>query len=314
MTAPVREALMTVLALAVGAGIGLGLIGPAIAVLPHDLARLRVVEAALPTTTKAVFGNSVCMNGVDTNLIDPALRNLCTVGQSLGVAMIFVDAMPEEAEEIVLVVGVRDLEFPDPVLNARPYDFLRQGGTRPSTEVLDILRRFLPADFALERNPAERLFALRFIVQQAPQTELRKLVRSDLDEGGSMTSLHAPAPYQKKAAPHKTAMRLAAISAKARSPGFHPDKKRDRFLRLLIARAQKKAKRVTVVLAPSHPALDDYFGADFFAQARTYAHSLGAPVVDTMHLLPAADFLDHVHPSRNGAERLSLAIAQGLRH
>jgi hypothetical protein len=317
-----------VLALLAGAGAALAGMPAAFARVHHDLGRtgvlLRALEETRPAPRLLVFGNSVAMCGVDAGALRRELGldgarafNLSSTGQTLAEGFLYYQEIPAGTETLVYVLSPTQLEA-DVAFNAHVPNAFRMHGFRPSPETLATLEQaFSPAAaLALAAPEPSQRFEARWVLRQTIDVQVRRLVRSDLDLERGATDLEFPAHYRTRIPAEKLAGEIRK-GLQARPPGpLRPSPGHERLLREIAERARRDGRRLLLVLPPIHPRLLAGFGGAFAPSLRTAFRELesqGVRVLDTTTLLGEDEFIDSMHPTPEGAERLTARIAEALR-
>jgi hypothetical protein len=294
----------------------------AFARVPHDLRRIAVLLRALeqePAPRLVVFGNSVAMCGVDARVLRdelgaPAFRSS---GQTLAESFLYYQEIPSATEVLVYVVLPEQLEaeeaFHPHVLNA-----FRMSGFEPAPDTLAALEAaYSPAAVAELRAPAAaRRFEARWVLRQGIDAGVRQLLRPDLDLDRAASDLEFPAPYRERIPETRLASELRQ-QLDGRPPGpLRPVSGPTRLLQEIAERAARDGRRLVFVLPPTHPQLVAGWGEAFLPSARSAFRDFearGIRVVDALDLLGEDEFIDAMHSTPRGAERLTRLIADAVR-
>lgn len=319
-----------------------GLIIPRLfAKIDTDLERTRfllrtvteIKKGTTPAPDMVFLGNSVTMNGVDAELVakelpnSPRIYNFSSTGQSVAEGYLYLQELPMEAKAVVLVVSPANLED-DGLPSEDVFNTFYMQGYRPNERTLESLSDVFkgvtdpkdpfkkPYDVALfSRNDIQQRFRSRWAIAQVPDTEFRKKLRKDLDTSKSIRSLTYPAPYSKPIAAKNFEVLLPTYNKPRTTPEFAPLETQNKLITKLVEQVRADGKKIAIVLAPMHPARLSFAGPEFRRGIANWAnkHSIGCPVLDLSDSLTKDQFLDVVHPSREGAEIISKRIAEFLK-
>ncbi|MEQ1821054.1 MAG: hypothetical protein ABL949_00940 [Fimbriimonadaceae bacterium] len=298
--------------------------------VPTDLERTRVLISAvraiqsgsLESPDIVLLGNSVTMNGVDADLVasrmasKPKIYNFSSTGQSVAESFLYFQELPAKTKQVVLVVPTRNLETdglpPKDVANAFYMNGYR---VKPSTQsVLNSV--FSDQAAMLQRNDVEQRFASRWVLSQVVDTVVRKKLRKDMETSKSILSLSYPAPYSKKIGSAEFEKLLPSYESK-REPGpFKPLDQQVVMIRKMGEQLAGSGAKLWVVFAPLNPRRFDALGSKYVESVTTFSQlspfGPDAKILDLTSLLGADDFIDVVHPTRAGAEKISARIGEFL--
>lgn len=282
-----------------------------------------IKSGKLPAPEILVLGNSVTMNGVDTAMVaaqmsrKPLVYNFSSTGQSIAEGYLYLQELTSTTKEVVLVVSPGNLETdvmpPEDVVNT----FYMQG-YRPNKETVSTLQSVFgdkDTEF-LRLNDLQQRFHARWAISQMPDTELRKKIRKDLETSKSIKSLTYPAPYTKRIPQANFEKLLPTYNKPRQSPKFAPLPTQLKLIELISKQVKSGGRRFSVVFAPLHPRRLEFAGPEFLSSLHSWAQSSpfgpDVPVLDLSDVLTAEQFIDVVHPTRDGADILSARIGQFL--
>lgn len=300
------------------------------------LKSVREIKAGtLPAPDMVVLGNSVTMNGVDTAMVaqglpgNPLVYNFSSTGQSVAEGYLYLQELPEKTKSVVLVVSPGNLET-DVMPPQDVYNTFYMQGYRPSQKTLATLRGVYTDEITsskewlataakpefLSEGELQQRFHARWAISQMPDTELRKKIRKDLETGKSIKSLTYPAPYTKRIPDASFEKLLPTYNKPRKSKEFAPLATQIKLINDIAAEAKASGRSFRVVLAPMHPRRLSFAGPDFVSSMHRWGASNpfgpDVPVLDLSESLTDAQYIDVVHPSREGAEILSRAIGEFL--
>jgi len=314
--------------LLLGAGTALAAMPALFRLAPTDLSRLdgllAVERSGEPQAAILVLGNSIAMCGVDghqlTNDLSgaPVALNFASPGQTLVDSYLLLQDVPRSVDTLVLVMPAEGLAGSES-LSLQAYIAFYMFGFRPDAET----RRTLDSLFGrsvqdvLDASDLELRFRARWALRELVDSAARRLLRKDLALERATSDLYFPQPYTERLAPEK--MRRAveqqiAMSGRLRGD-FDPAKAK--LLGQIAERATAGGRRLLLVLPPVNPAVRAGREALPEPVAATLAHLRESPrvaMLDLRRLLGEADFIDAVHPTGEGAERITAAVAEALRN
>jgi hypothetical protein len=315
-----------VLGVVAGAAIGIAAMPYLFKRVPSELGRIAVLLTALesaPATELLVFGNSVAMAGVDAGKLRSELGigtriiNVSFPAQTLAESFLFYQEIPRATRTLVYVLSPTQLES-DMVFNTSVPSAFRLSGFEPKAETVEMLEAAFPpaALRELRAGGARMRFEGRWIVRHLIDAGLRQFVRRDLDLERAASDLEFPSPYRERIPDWKFELNLRSILS-SRAPGpLRQSPGNARLLEEMVARAGRDGRRLLLVLAPMHPRFRAEWGDTFLSSVRSDFRELesqGAQIVDALELLGDEEFLDPVHPSRAGADRLTRLIVEAIR-
>lgn len=296
--------------------------------IPSDISRIGVLldamhgEGANPKVV--VFGNSTVMSGIDAQQLsaelpgNPLAWSLSSTGQALTESFMLSQELPASVEVAVYGSSLRPSAHEVPLIPVKSNAFYLYGW-RPTDDTKKELERAYGqgVGFLMRRSHLSQLFDGRWALRQLLDTQLRILLRKDLSLAEAESTLfHA----QRYTAPVESdlldrAINLRVDSLQTGPPHIPP---RDREMLLSIGKqGEASGRRIAVLILPVHPAV--YVPhAQAFRDAVTEARNSqrGAPetlVIDASTLLDASLFFDALHPSNDGARKLTSFVAAQLR-
>ena len=301
--------------------------GPIARQVPTDLLRVRtnldLLQDATSRPEGIIFGNSVGMNGLDAKQLsgalpgEPLVYNLCSTGQTLAESYLYFQELPDSVSFVVVLMLPAALEKV-PEVRENTINAFHVYGYRPSDGTIESLERALDGSVdTLRRNGAWHRFHSRWMLRQWPDTTVRRLARSDLDLQRAHHDKFYPAPYTRVVEERKVARLLSRAKQPRDRDGFRMSDAARRLLAAMASDAERHGCRLFLVLAPVRPELQEHFGEPFFEGVRAFGENPGLPpslrVIDATHLLRREHFVDHVHPTREGAGMLGDLVAAAIR-
>jgi hypothetical protein len=324
---PLRPARLVALIASVLAGVAaaLALMPALFRNTPTDVSRIGVLLDALHAPGAgleiAVFGNSVIMSGIDAGQLSqelpgrPRAWNCASTGQSLVESFLLTQELPESVRVAIYQIE-RTPGGEHVALNPQKYNSFYLFGFRPSAETQAVLGRLYGDDVLalLTRPHWLQLFDARWAIRQLADTHLRVLLRRDLALASAERDLLHPQRYAHPIAPELLERFLRAQNDRfAEQPPRIADA--DRALATQIARdGASRGRRNAFLLAPVHPGLREANAEALAGAAAALEQALEgeALVLDATSLLDASHFIDDLHPTNEGARRLTRFVAERL--
>lgn len=137
-----------------------------------------------------------------------------------------------------------------------------------------------------------------------------------METGESIQSLTYPAPYSKKIGVKEFAKLLPTYEAKRASGPFEPIDAQVEIITKMGEQLSEHGARLWVVFAPLNPRRFEILGPDYLSSTMTYSQlypfGKNVKVLDLTAFLSADEFIDVVHPTRIGAEKISARIGNFL--
>ncbi|MEQ1936287.1 MAG: hypothetical protein ABL962_20725, partial [Fimbriimonadaceae bacterium] len=298
--------------------------------VPTDLERTRILlksvraiqSGSLKPPDIVILGNSVAMNGVDADLVasqissKPTVYNFSSTGQSVAESFLYFQELPAQTKNVVLVVPSRNLETdglpPKDVTNA----FYMNGYRAKPSTISALSAVFGKESEALGRTEVEQRFASRWVLSQVVDTVARKKLRKDMETSKSIQSLTYPAPYSKKIAVAEFEKLLPTYDSKRVAGPFNPLDQQVVLITKMADQLKQSGARLWVIFAPLNPRRFEVLGPNYATTTMTYSQLSpfgdAVKVLDLTSLLSAHDFIDVVHPTRTGAEKISERIGSFL--
>jgi hypothetical protein len=314
-----------VVALLCGVGVALLLLPWIFQHTQSDVSRIGVLmtEMQNPTATPKVvaLGNSIVMSGIDARQLraelpgKPLSWNLASTGQTLAESFLFTQLIPASVE--VAIYGMELQPEPrEPSLIRPKYNAFYMFGFRPSEFTRRTLERIYPeVTPTLELSHLHHLFDARVAVRQQIDTRIRILLRTDIELEGTESDLFHPQQYSRPIDARVLDRLLEERGTAAGHIGSLQVREGTPALaRAIVDEARKSGRATLFVLLPVHPGLPSPpqgsgRTGELLAMLAKFPQ---AAVLDVSHLLPAEDFIDHIHPTNEGARKLTTRIAEFL--
>ncbi len=324
-----RRVVLLGAAIVTGACLAL-LLMPAIFVrIETDLSRSQSLLAAMrrntPTMGSVVLGSSVVMAGIDARLIRPShhsgdmwTANLGSTGQTLPESLLLYQELPASVRLVIQVVGPYEL-LARPRIPGQKYNALYMYGYRPTARTAALVHEVLrdQAEIAIDRSDLAQRFQARWAIRTLADRGARRILRGDL-QFASSESLVFPNIYTERFAPGKFKKAVAKQARVLRSRPQHADPAAERALQGILEVCHHTGRRLVLLIPPGNPRVAAIVGDGPRGIARKTLQRLAADpavtVVDASDVLTEAQFVDGLHPTREGARVLSTFVNQRIAH
>ncbi|MDP6980182.1 MAG: SGNH/GDSL hydrolase family protein [Myxococcota bacterium] len=323
-----REAIthffIPVLGVLIGVFLGLQFIHGVFVRVQHPMTRDRIMLEALASDETApqlaIFGNSIAMCGVDAKRLGDSLHrtalNLATGARNPMESLFYYKDLHDNIEVVIQFAMPSDLNI-EPQMNADRYDAFRIYGYELDAQTEKILRSAFQerAGSYLDRSALKREFGARWALRSSIDEGVRDLLRNDLSVQRSIYDLYYPCPYTKRVPEPAMKRDLASRRERsARQTAANPQAAE--ILRAMTQRTREQGRRLLFVIPPAHPEIRNNEGAvptRLLAEFLTeLAEQPGVELLNTFDLLEADEFVDAVHPTAAGAERLTALLTARL--
>jgi len=310
-------------------GVGLALLAaPALfKIVPTDLSRTAVLLQTLQDPPGepeyVVFGNSVIMQGIDTNELstylkgDPLGYNLSSTGQNLLESALYYQELPDSVNTVIQFVQP-DLMTGGPMIEPQKYNALYMYGYRPDADTRNLITSVFhtPGEKLLNIGYFEHAFDSRWAVRQAIDTFVRNTVRSDMTLDVARDDLFFPSSRGNAKSEAKLNIDLKrAYEGKADDEYKFVTQGRTQ-LKLMIERNRREGRRTVIVIPPIHPRAKEYEPAarrdEIHRQFEVFAEMNDVELINTLDAVPAELFIDARHTSVKGAELLTDLVGREL--
>jgi len=272
----------------------------------------------------AVFGDSAVMNGIDCKLLtagvagNPVAWNLSSTGQYVSESMMITEELPDTVKTIILGVRVTLLiKTPDELSQTRaiPYKLY---GFRISP---DVVRPFEENGLeetvrSLNSSQFANVMEARSWVMNSVDTQVRKVLRKDLNLESATADMFYPSPYTKHVS-EETLMKTANKQFRRRTADMGRINPAMRNLYDAFGEMAKKRNcRFILIVMPEQPLHKKWDDPEFYASLNKAVERFSAEskfeVWDFRELLEGNYFVDLVHPDSDGAKILTGAICEKL--
>ena len=291
---------------------------------PTDTTRvgflLETLSQARDDPAVVVFGNSIMMSGIDARQLgdelpgNPVSWNCASTGQTLAESFLLTQSLSEDHPRLLVY------SFPLATEHGSPLPLVKWNayymyGFRPKPETVEILGDAYGPDITAEitRPHHVELFAARWAIRQLPDTQLRTMLRRDLNLARSERELLHPQRYQHAVAPdvfrRLLENRLAEVDG-IETPIYPGVVK---LARSIDAAAARQQRRLVFLVPPVHPREMELHGDRYRAAVRDFEKTFsGTRVVDASRVLVESQFIDMLHPTNEGAEVLTHFLAERI--
>ncbi len=286
-------------------------------VIPSDYIRSQLILETLKNkdlkSDAILFGNSILMAGINAKQLSEELStkeiyNLSSTGQQLSESILYYDLVDASTKNIFQFINVEELiDTPiirNPIVrNLRLYDYKISENTKQILETVDI-------DY-FETSMFKVYIDSRGLFTNYINTGLRSVLRKDLKTDNLKTELYYPNTYTE---------RISEIAYKKNIKRHNPINKLEKLnINLKVLTLLKnsasflKEKNINyhVVISPINPDLINYTSS--FKKSINIAFSMvnipNLNVIDLSETLSSDLFIDHCHPTPEGAVLLTSTLA-----
>jgi hypothetical protein len=287
--------------------------------LPSDFRRTQIILQALQQKTSpqtVLFGNSVLMTGVDASQLSASLHNqliynLGSSNQSLKEAFLFYPRLPASVTRVVQFVNAKDLSYPIQPLPEQTLRNFRMYAYEPDTSLYELIDS-TELSYLYKSKWLVYLDA-RSILINSFNRQFRKYLRNDLQIDGAVENLFFPYLYTQQLPPEQYRNDIARNNPRSPLYSYTPDTK---TLELLVRAKRYLAQRnisLVIALYPLNPDRFNYtrqYADDAFRKLN--AEGEGLTIINGLNVLQPGDFIDHLHPNKQGARKLTAYLANQL--
>lgn len=292
--------------------------------IPSDFSRtkrlLAFIENELPDKSTLVFGNSIGMDGFDGKLFTKLscienTYNLCSPGQNQLESLLLISSVSKSPKYIVHFINSFELAYQDYLsgnilnnyflLNYHPSQFVKE-----TFSITANSNSFLEK----KQNKFRVAFYNRWLLTNYFNLNFRSLIRNDLRLEKLNTELYYPRNYtirlndqqlQSVLEQHNPNKPLASL--KLDSIKIEVIKRTAKFLK-------EKNTQYIVVFTPLNPDLYN-FKKGYHASIDSFCVNTkiaNAHFINFSNLLSKDQFVDHLHPSSDGAIKITSELAKIL--
>lgn len=313
-------------ALLIGAALAAALMPTLVRNAPTDIARIPHLLAALEKPGAApeviVLGNSVAMCGIDAKALSkdvadsPLAWNFASTGQTLLESTLFGQVLPASTRTVVLFVTHRELTTRDTLVPSKWNAFYLAGLRIEEGNKKAFVAAYPELEPLLSEGELEQRFRGRWVVPRIVDGGMRQLFRRDLTLSRATYDLFFPQPYTRALKGEKRERALARFLGREQELGYEVDGRRAELLARFTADLVAEGRDVLVVSPPVHPEIAAARGRSLPVDTRTFLSRLGERRgirwLDASTLLGDDEFIDDVHPTGEGALRLTARVAREL--
>ncbi len=292
--------------------------------IPSDFSRtqtlLSFVKNQAPSGSTLVFGNSVTMDGVNAKLF---IKNSCTKtcfnlsspGQNQLESLLLISSIASKPQNIIHVYSATDLGRQDFLSKQVINNFLLYGYKLNDFAKETLLKTNNATGISdFETNKLTLAFNCRWLLSNYINTNFRKLLRNDLTLDHLASELYYPRNYTSKFPENQRMPLIRQFNPKTTVSNFVFDSTKLVLIQKIGDFASKKGAKYVVVIAPINPELDNY-KKEYFEGIDTFCKKQSFPniqIINFSDLLTKDDFVDHIHPSESGANKITNELAKIL--
>jgi hypothetical protein len=316
--------LWMVAAVAMGAALAFSMTTWIFAHAPSDLERTSVLLDALENPELQpefiVFGNSIVLSGIDTNVISESLPgkplglNLATTGQNPADSYLYYQNLPDSVNLILQFTLPRSAASYDGI-EPQKYNAMYMYGYRPNDITRERLSNILgePSREILNRSEFRQRFESRWSIQQTANNVIRGIARDDLEFDVYTYDLYFPNSGAKRLTEPQMQRALDQRYFQRTDSRYPYTEMKTALFKEAAIRADELDARFALVISPLHPSVHGRNTEEWFAIVRDYFGQIGKDgkfaIIDATDAVPEQEFVDALHVSRTGGKILSEFIA-----
>lgn len=262
-----------------------------------------------------LLGNSVLMNGIDAKQLSKELGetayNLGSTDQTLRESLLYYQYIPKGPRKVVQFLYYEELLKERKLTKQKVRHFLMHG-FRPTPVTYMYLGH--KARQLFEEPLWQTHFSMRGIIINTINTQLRRIMRTDLVLNNLGSELFFPATYKEKIASEKIQKMIDYLQPKKPLSTLTLDKDSVAMLKRAAHQLQLLGVNYYVVIQPIHPNMDR-ITSHFKKDLKNKLQALDIPnlkFIFFQDLLTADDFSDHMHPFGPGSITLTQTLAREL--
>jgi hypothetical protein len=292
--------------------------------IPSDFSRtqtlLSFVKNQTPSEATLVFGNSVTMDGFNANIFikkscSQTCFNLSSPGQNQLESLLLISSITSKPKNIIHLYLATDLNRQDFLSKQVINNFLLYGYKLNDFAKETLLKTNNATSISdFETNKLTLAFSSRWLLSNYINTNFRKLLRNDLALDHLATELYYPRNYTSKFPESQRMPLIRQFNPQTSVSDFSLDSTKLALIKKIGEFVNAKGAKYIVVIAPINPELDNYKneyfeGIDNFCKKQSFPN---IQFINFSNLLTKDDFVDHIHPSESGANKITNELAKIL--
>ena len=308
----------------IGCGIALLLCPLAFFYLPNSNKRFLHIKKYFHDKPKqnvdVIFlGNSIVMNGVDakyySKLCTQTAFNLSTPGQSFFESLFVIENVTTPKKVVLgctpqsLVSELKNIP-PNNINSLFMFDYQLSD---TAVSIIEKCQGEKTLKFYHQSFFQHNIYS-RWIIFSGVNTFFRSLLRKDLQLKNAQCDMFYPRPYVKKISPRALLHIQKRRGVKRNHFAANPN--RIQFLQAFSAYLREKNIDFTLIILPEHPYIKNHTPADFYQNMQRFLDHTHKKLDFTVHnfydILNKSMFIDHIHPSQQGAKKLTEVLAKKL--
>lgn len=264
------------------------------------------------------LGNSVVMNGIDAKYYSQLRNgkvafNLSTPGQSFFESLFLIENTPKPHR---LVLGCSPQTLVSEINNI-PYsniNALRMYGYNLSSTAASIIEKCRGEKTikSYELPFFQHNFYCRWVIFSGVNAFFRSLIRKDLQLQNAQRNMFYPRPYMKKIS--KSTLKKLQKKYHVTTKKFVVNTDRIQFLRSFSLYLKEKNIKFTLLILPEHPYIRENTPIEFYRDMQAFLDKAqeewNITIYNFHNILDESMFIDHIHPSQQGAKKLTEALAE----
>ncbi len=265
-----------------------------------------------------LFGNSILMNGIDGQLLSKIsggtkVYNLSSSGQNLYESSLYYQEVPAGVKMVVQFVQAELLsDFPKNRFDDRVARNFYLYGYRPRPETYRLLGDSLLNYF---KEPFYEIYAdSRAIVSTSINQSFRRVLRKDLNLRALATEIYYPYTYTTRLDSATYFRRIQVNSPPELMTTYQVSPEAVAVLNKMKDYFSDRGIEYKVVVFPINPDLSN-FSDRYKSEAENILTNLTTTkfdLISMINLLNADEFIDHVHPTPEGAKKMTQAFAEKI--
>jgi hypothetical protein len=266
------------------------------------------------------FGNSVCMNGIDASFLNSGKKiyayNLSSGGQRLGESFLFYQEIPHAVKYIIQFASVNDLMENNAFASRETFTTFYMYRYRPNSYTKETLSKIFKSEATGILNQSDlsiKIDARKRIVS-LPNSILRNLLRSDLAIEKSNKDLFYPSPFKEKISEQELTIMIKKNSPKKPLTNFFISENKMALLKESNHFFTMSNSNFILVIAPINPRMTHYTESYYNSINRVVdsLNAQGLKIINCSRILSSDEFVDHFHPDKNGAEKVTKYIEKEI--
>lgn len=267
-----------------------------------------------------LFGNSIAMDGFNAKefsekACSPKAYNLSSPGQNQLESILLISSIKSAPKTVVHLFNSGDLANQDylssqVVLNFILYDYSPNAFAKSCLSLTNSSPQLSYFSFPWIKTT----FESRWLITNFFNTRFRSLLRKDLSLDFNETNFYYPRNYTTRFPDNKRLPLIKQFNPPESVQAFEPDSIKWKLIQKVGRHLKEQNIEYVVLLAPLNPELNNY-KEHYFKELDAFINCHPLPNVRFINmstLLSKEEFVDHVHPSGEGASKITDELAKQL--